>query len=242
MKTIIYAKRNSKELMSDRLSLIFMIGLPAFLLVFMVTLNRSLGVNDAFDPRNFVPSTIIFSYAFLTMFSAMLIAKDRSSSFLKRMFVSPLKAHHYVLGYMLPLVGIAFVQSIVLYLIGFLVGLTFSVHVLLSLFFLFPIATLFIVLGLLFGSVLKDRQVGPIVSILVQVVAFLSGMWFSLDLVGGWFETLGRILPFSYGVDMIRDVLSGEYGDVFVPLVVIMVYMITIGVVAVVVFRKKMKR
>jgi len=53
---------------------------------------------------------------------------------------------------------------------------------------------------------------------------------------------LGRILPFSYGVDMIRDVLSGEYGDVFVPLVVIMVYMITIGVVAVVVFRKKMKR
>ena len=240
MKTLIYAKRNLKELLSDPVSLIFTIGLPVFLLIFMVSLNENLGINDVYKVENFVPSTIIFSYAFLTMFSGMLVAKDRSSAFLSRMFISPLKPHHYILGYMIPLLLIALIQSIILYAVGFIMGLPITIHVLTSLPFLLLISLLFIGLGILFGSLLKDQQVGPITSILIQVVAFLSGMWFSLDLVGGFFKQVGYALPFAHGVDMVRSVIAGDYTTILIPLVVVCTYSIASIICSIIMFKKQM--
>lgn len=242
MKTWIYTKRNLKEFLSDPLTLIFTIGLPAFLLVFMVSLNKSLQFNEAFKVENFVPSTIILSYSFLTMFSGMLVAKDRSSSFLSRMFVSPLKAHNYILGYIIPILMIALIQSIILYSIGFIVGLSFSINILLSIPFLLFISLLFVSFGLLLGSILKDQQVGPVASILIQVVAFLSGMWFSLNLVGGAFEVIGNILPFSHAVNLLKYVLDGNYNKIGLPILVISIYTIVVLFFAILAFKKNMKK
>jgi ABC-2 type transport system permease protein len=241
MKTWIYSKRNLKELISDPISLIFTIGLPAFLMIFMISLNQSLNVNVAFNPENFVPSTIIFSYGFLTMFTGMLVSKDRCSSFLSRMFVSPLKAKHYILGYMLPITIIALAQAIILYVIGFSIGLDISINVLISIPFLGLISIMFISFGLLLGSLLRDQQVGPISSILIQVVAFLSGMWFSLDLIGGVFEQIGYILPFAHGVDMVRFILQGEYSEIWYAFAIISIYTVVITFLAIKVFKKNMK-
>lgn len=241
MKTIVYAKRNFKELMSDPLSLIFTIGLPSFLLVFMVMLNDSLGVNDAFKVENFVPSTIIFSFAFITMFSGMLIAKDRSTAFLMRMFISPLKAFEYILGYIIPLLIMALIQIIILYTIGFMIGLSFTINVLISIPFLLLIALLFIGIGLLLGSLLKDQQVGPVSSILIQIVAFLSGMWFSLDLVGGLFKQIGYVLPFAHGVDMIRLILQGHYIEMLYALWIVSLYTLVSIILSIIFFKKNMK-
>ncbi|MFA7075935.1 MAG: ABC transporter permease [Candidatus Izemoplasmatales bacterium] len=242
MKTIIYAKRNLKELLSDPISLGFIIGLPAFLLVFMVVLNKNLMFNEAFEINNFLPSTIVFSYTFLTMFSGLLIAKDRISSFLSRMLVSPLKPKEYILGYMLPLLVIAFVQSIILFVIGFFIGLTFSIHLILAILFLMIISFLFISLGLLLGSLLSDQQVPPVVSIIIQVVAFMSGMWFSLDMIGGVYEDIAYVLPFAHGVDMIKSVMSGNYAEIWVNLIVIIGYIIAVTFLAIYAFKKKMKQ
>lgn len=241
MKTMVYAKRNFKELMSDPLSLIFTIGLPSFLLVFMVMLNKNLDVNDAFKVENFVPSTIIFSFAFITMFSGMLIAKDRSTAFLMRMFISPLKAFEYILGYIIPLLIMALIQIIILYTIGFMIGLSFTINVLISIPFLLLIALLFIGIGLLLGSLLKDQQVGPVSSILIQIVAFLSGMWFSLDLVGGLFKQIGYVLPFAHGVDMIRLILQGHYIEMLYALLIVSLYTLVSIILSIIFFKKNMK-
>lgn len=195
MKTIVYSKRNFKELLSDPINLAFTIGLPVFLIIFMVIFNKSLQFNESFNVENFVPSTIIFSFTFLTMFSGMLIAKDRTSEFLSRMYVSPLKAHNYILGYALPMLVVAFIQILILYAIGFILGLNFTLNILASIPFLLLISLIFIGLGLVFGSLLKDSVVGGVSSIIIQVVAFTSGMWFSLDLIGGAFKTISYILP-----------------------------------------------
>ncbi len=241
MKAIVYAKRNLKELLNDPLSLIFTIGLPAFLLVFIISLNKSLGLNEAFSPENFVPSIIIFSYSFLTMFSAILVSKDRSSSFLTRMFVTPLKPKDYIIGYMIPQFIIALIQSIILYGLGLIVGLKFSWIILLTIPFLLIISLLFIGMGMLFGSLLKEQQVGPIVSIVVQVVAFLSGMWFSLDLVGGAFEVIGRILPFSHAVDLLKYILANDFTNMLISLLILIGYILVINILAIITFKKKMK-
>lgn len=64
MKTIVYSKRNFKELLNDPINLAFTIGLPVFLIIFMVIFNKSLQFNESFNVENFVPSTIIFSFTF----------------------------------------------------------------------------------------------------------------------------------------------------------------------------------
>src|SRR5690554_1999158 len=99
MRTFVYGKRNIKELLSDPVNLIFTIELPVFLLLFIMTFNNSLQINKSFEVENFVPSTIVFNFTFLTMFSKILIAKDRSDKFLTKIYVSPLKAHNYILKY-----------------------------------------------------------------------------------------------------------------------------------------------
>ncbi len=241
MKTWIYAKRNMLELLSDPISLVFLIGLPAFLLLFMVSLNQNLPINDSFQIDQFLPATIVFSFSFLTMFSGMLVAKDRSSSFLNRMYISPLKAHHYIIGYLLPIWLIGWIQCILLTGIGLFLGLSLSIHLISGFLVLMFVSILFIALGLALGSLLKDQQVGPIASILVQVVAFLSGMWFSLDLIGGAFQTIGYLLPFAHAVDLTRHVMQGNYQDLGVAFLVVTLYILIIGFFAIIQFKKTMK-
>ena len=241
MRTFVYGKRNIKELFSDPVNLIFTIGLPVFLLLFMVTFNNSLQINESFEVENFVPSTIVFSFTFLTMFSGMLIAKDRSSEFLTRMYVSPLKAHNYILGYMWPVLLIALIQIFILYGVGIILGMGLTIHTLISIPVLLIIAMIFIGLGLVFGSLLKDSQVGGITSILIQVVAFTSGMWFSLDLVGGVFKTISQILPFAHSVDIVRYITTANYSKVLLSFIVVVTYALISIVFAIFAFRKNMK-
>lgn len=242
MKTIVYSKRNFKELLNDPINLAFTIGLPVFLIIFMVIFNKSLQFNESFNVENFVPSTIIFSFTFLTMFSGMLIAKDRTSEFLSRMYVSPLKAHNYILGYALPMLVVAFIQILILYAIGFILGLNFTLNILASIPFLLLISLIFIGLGLVFGSLLKDSVVGGVSSIIIQVVAFTSGMWFSLDLIGGAFKIISYILPFSHSVDLVKSIVSGNYNDILVSTLVVLAYTLIMVILSIIIFKKKMKQ
>ncbi len=242
MKTLVYSKRNFKELLNDPINLAFTIGLPVFLIIFMVIFNKSLQINESFNVENFVPSTIIFSFTFLTMFAGMLIAKDRTSEFLSRMYVSPLKAHNYILGYVFPMLVIAFVQILILYSIGFALGLKFTINILASIPFLLLISLIFIGLGLVFGSLLRDSVVGGVSSIIIQVVDFTSGMWFSLDLIGGVFKVISYILPFSHSVDLVKNIVSGNYNNILVSFLVVAAYTLIMVILSIVIFKKKMKQ
>jgi len=242
MKTLVYSKRNFKELLNDPINLAFTIGLPVFLIIFMVIFNKSLQINESFNVENFVPSTIIFSFTFLTMFAGMLIAKDRTSEFLSRMYVSPLKAHNYILGYVFPMLVIAFAQILILYSIGFALGLKFTINILASIPFLLLISLIFIGLGLVFGSLLRDSVVGGVSSIIIQVVAFTSGMWFSLELIGGAFKVISYILPFSHSVDLVKNIVSGNYDNTLVSFLVVAAYTLIMVILSIVIFKKKMKQ
>ena len=119
MRFAAFASRNSKELLRDPLSLIFCIGLPLFLLVLVVVVNRNLPPVEIFKIENFAPGTAVFGFSFLTLFSGMLIGQDRSTSFLTRLFASPLTGSDYILGYSLPLLPIALLQSVIFFVVAF---------------------------------------------------------------------------------------------------------------------------
>ena len=143
----------------------------------------------------------------------------------------------------MPIVPFAVAQSIICYIVAIILGLEVTVNVLLAILFIIPISILFIALGLLFGSILNDKQVGGICgALLTNLSAWLSGIWFDLELVGGAFQKIAYALPFVHAVEMERAVLAGNFSDIFPHLWWVLGYAAATLMVAVLLFLRQMKR
>ena len=148
----------------------------------------------------------------------------------------------FILGYMLPIIPIGLAQSVICYLTAFVLGLPVTIHVLLSVLFMIPVSLLFTAMGLLFGSLLNDKQVGGICgALLTNVCAWLSGAWFDLNLVGGTFKKVADALPFVHAVEMHRAILSGQWETIFPHIWWVLGYALLLTGIAVWVFMRKMK-
>ena len=102
---------------------------------------------------------------------------------------------------------------------------------------------MYIGIGLLCGSVLNDKQVGGICgALLTNLSAWLSGIWFDLDLVGGAFKKIAYALPFVHAVEMERAIIAGNFSDILPHLLWVLGYALVILVVAVILFLKQMKK
>jgi ABC-2 type transport system permease protein len=243
MKMLAFSGRNAKEITRDPLTVIFGVGLPAILLVLINILNRSIpaGANSAFELVNFAPGMAVFSLAFISLFSALLISGDRGGAFLSRIFASPLTAKDYMLGYALPLIPIGLLQGIVCFIVAVILGLDISGGILAALVALIPVCAMYIGFGLLFGCALSDKQVGGIFTIFVNLTTWLSGTWFPLDLIGGTFKTVCNLLPFSHSVDAVRAALSCQWGDILPHLAWVVGYAAAAFIAASLVFKRKMR-
>ncbi len=89
MSSLNFASRNQKEILRDPLSLVFGFGLPIVLLFLFSIMQQNMPY-DLFQIEQLAPGIIVFGFSFLTLFSGMLLGKDRGSSFLLRLFASPL--------------------------------------------------------------------------------------------------------------------------------------------------------
>jgi ABC-2 type transport system permease protein len=241
MKTLAFASRNMKEILRDPLNLAFGIGFPLAILFLLSLIQANVPVS-LFEIENLTPGIAVFGLSFISLFSGMLIAKDRSTSFLMRLFSSPLTGANFILGYTLPLLPIALMQSAICFIAAFFLGLTISVNVLMVFVVLLPTSLLFIGIGLLAGSILTDKQVGGVCgALLTNLAAWLSGTWFDLNLVGGGFKKIAYALPFVHAVDAGKAALGGNYGGIFPHIWWVIAYAIVILVLAVLAFSKRMK-
>ncbi|OLN21493.1 ABC transporter permease [Domibacillus antri] len=240
MRYLAFASRNCKEIFRDPLTLLFGISLPIIIMCLFSIMQKNMPF-DLYSIENLTPGVIVFSFSFITLFSGMLIGKDKSSSFLMRIFASPLFATDYIMGYALPLIAVAILQIVICFISAFFLGLSFNANVLGAGILLIIIAMLYIGFGLLLGTYFTDKQVGGIFAIFVNVTTWLSGTWFELDMIGGTFKTIGYALPFAHAVDATRFALSGEYADLILPLLWVIGYTIIIFVISVWGFKKKMK-
>lgn len=243
MRMLTFAKRCAKEILRDPLNLIFGLGFPVVLLLLLSAIQANIPVS-MFEIQHLTPGIMVFGLAFLTLFSATLVARDRESAFLQRLYTSPLRPGDFILGYMLPMLPIAIAQSIVCCLVAVLLGLPVTGNLLYGILFVLPISAFFIALGLLCGSVLNTKQVGGICgALLTNVSAWLSGTWFDLELVGGAFRKIAYALPFVHGVELERGILRGEFtAQTLGHLLPIAGYALGITLLAVWLFLRQMKR
>ena len=196
-----------------------------------------------FEIQHLTPGITVFGLAFMTLFSATIIAKDRSSSLLQRLYTTPLTPMDYILGYTLPIIPISIAQCVICYIAAILLGLNITVNILYAVVFIIPVSILYIALGLLCGSVLTDKQVGGICgALLTNLSAWLSGIWFDLDLVGGAFKKIAYALPFVHAVEMERAVLAGDFAGIFPHIWWVLGYAAVLFILAVLLFLRQMKK
>ena len=242
MKMLTFAKRNMMEMVRDPLNLCFGLGFPLVLILLLSAIQANIPV-ALFEIQHLAPGIAVFGLSFVTLFSATIISKDRGSSFLQRLYTTPLKASDFILGYTLPVIPVAMAQGIICYVVAIILGLDFSVNILYAILFIIPISILFIALGLLFGSILTDKQVGGVCgALLTNLSAWLSGIWFHLELVGGVFKKIAYALPFVHAVELQRAVISGDFANVLSHLWVVLAYAIGALVLAVFLFLRQMKK
>lgn len=242
MRMLTFARRNAREILRDPLNLAFGLGFPVVLLLLLSAIQARIPV-DLFVIDHLAPGITVFGLSFMTLFSATLIARDRSSALLQRLYTTPLTALDFILGYTLPILPIALVQGAACYATALLLGLELQVKILYALIGLLPVSLLYIGLGLLCGSVFNDKQVGGICgALLTNLSAWLSGIWFDLELVGGTFQKIAGLLPFVHAVELERALLQGDLAQCPEHLLWVLGYAAVIDVAAVLLFLRQMKR
>lgn len=242
MRMLTFAKRNAKEILRDPITLFFGLGFPLVLILLLSAIQANVPVS-LFEIEHLTPGITVFGLSFMTLFSATIIAKDRGSSLLQRLYTTPMTPVDFILGYTLPIIPIAVAQSIVCYIVAIILGLPVTPNILLAIAFIIPVSLLFVGMGLLFGSILNDKQVGGICgALLTNLSAWLSGIWFDLELVGGAFKKIAYALPFVHAVKMERAILAGDLGGIFPHLWWVLGYALATLLIAVGLFLRQMKK
>ena len=244
MKISLFAGRNTKEVLRDPTNLFFGLGFPLILLALLSVINKSIppeAGNTMFAIENLAPGLTMFGTAFMALFAGMLLSMDRTSSFLMRLFTSPMKSVDFIIGYTLPMLVVAAAQAAITLFASALFGLEPSWNMLPTILVTVLNALLFVGLGLLFGSILNEKAVGGICgALLTNLAGWFSGIFIPLDLIGGVFQKSAELMPFYHSVQATKATLSGNFGEILPHTAVVLGYTVVTYVLAVIIFRRKM--
>ena len=242
MKMMTFAGRCAKEILRDPINLIFGLGFPLVLLVLLSAIQANVPVS-LFEVDTLTPGITVFGLSFMTLFSATLIARDRESALLQRLYTAPMRGLDFILGYMLPILPIALGQALICYLFAIPLGLTVSINIVYAVIGIIPMAVFNIALGLLCGSIFGVKQVGGICgALLTNLSAWLSGVWFDLELVGGVFKKIAKALPFMHAAELERTLFAGDFRLAAAHLLPVVLYGAAATVAAVLCFLRQMKK
>ncbi len=240
MKSIYFAQRNLKEILRDPLSLVLGVLLPVFFIFLFSTIAKNVPI-DVFKPVNIVPGITIFGLTFTTMFLGLLIARDKSSSFLTRLFISPLKPRDFIIGYSIPLLPFSLIIGIVCLIIGIVVGVPTSMTLVYTLVSFIPYILFSVFIGIFLGVVCNETQVMAIGNIYIIASALLGGAWMDLNILGENIKNVTEVLPFSHAIEASRIVLAGGQDNIWIHLLVVGIYAVLFFFLAVYFFSRKMK-
>ena len=254
-KIINFYKRNLKEVLRDPIIYIFCLGFPIIMILLFRLINMfTTGHTPTFEMNSLLPGIIVFSYSFVMLTISLIVSKDKQTFFLKRLYSSPMKSYHFILGYFLVGLTIGLLQTVVCIMAGFIISIIAKVEymfigdILLLIISQLPILIINIFLGILFGTIFNDKTAPGICSVFISLAGILGGCWMPVETMGG-FETFCRVLPFYPSVYIGRIITSAKnalgitytFNNVaFLGLLPIFIFMIACIVLTIVVFKKNM--
>lgn len=240
MRHIYFAKRNFKEILRDPLSLVLGVVLPVVFILLFTTISKNAPI-EVFKPVNIVPGITIFGFTFITMFLGLLIAKDKSSSFLTRLFISPLKPKDFILGYSIPLLPFSLIVGIVCLLVGLVVGVPASLALVYTLVSFIPYILFSIFIGIFLGVVCNETQIMAIGNIYIIASSILGGAWVDIEILGEEIKSIAEVLPFSHAIEASRIALAGRQDNMWTHLLIVSIYAVLFFLLSIYFFNRKMK-
>lgn len=245
-----FATRNLKELLRDPLSYIFCLGFPLIMLVVMTVVNSSIPEEAGmtiFRIDNLGPGIAVFGLSFVMLFTCLSVSKDRSGSFLVRLYASPMRSADFILGYLLPVFILALAQSLITMLCALIVGLVTDIKLdflgaLAVVPALIPLGIFFISTGLLFGTLFSEKASPGLCSIIISLSAFLGGVWFDVEGIDGVLADICNVLPFYHGTKAARAALALDFsGDFWISIAISAAYALVMTVLSILIFKRKMR-
>ena len=152
------------------------------------------------------PGILCLSVMFTAMFAAASIVWDREFGFLREMMVAPVSRASIVIGKCLGGATVACTQGVILILLGPLVGVSYSVTLILGIFALqLLLAFTVTAFGVMIAVRIKQMQsFFGVMQMIVMPMYFLSGALFPVLGLPLWLAILNRIDPLTYAVDPMR--------------------------------------
>lgn len=250
MKRCVFASRNLKELMRDPLSYVFCLGFPIVMLLIMSIVNDSIPAEvnmTIFNINNLSAGVAVFGFTFIMLFMALQVSKDMSGAFLTRLYVSPMKAADYVIGYTIPMLFTAIVQCVITLAVSYGISIYVDdvlepLNLLYTVIVFIPSEIMFLGFGLLFGSMFNDKAAPGLCSIIITLASMLGGIWMDVDGLGGTLAKVCKVLPFYHCVKSGVCAVNGVFEKMLPHIAVIGAWAVGVYLVAILAFAKKMKR
>lgn len=200
--------RNLKLFVRNKIQLVFTIAMPFFFLYVFTSIFQDANIED---PQNYMLAGIVITTVFQTSLSiATSTIEDIVSGFMKEVLVSPVKRMHIAIGQLLSAATIATLQGIIILIIGFFIGLTFTswltpILVILS---MALVGIVFSGLGLFLATTVKNAQTFQVVQTAVTMpLTFLCGAYIPLDKLPDLLRYFAYLNPMTYTTAFFRTII-----------------------------------
>ena len=237
--------RDLKRYIRARSRLIGSLGMPFFFLAFFGLGFRRASIPSLPETLTYIeflaPGVISMVLLFSGTFSGVSVVWDRQFGFLREILVSPVSRVTIALGRSLGGATTALIQAFLMLLVSVLLGFTFNFAVMpLALLIMFLLALAFTSTGVTLSTFMEDvHGFQLVINFFVFPLFFLSGALFPIGELPAMIRWLAMINPLTYGVDLLRYVLTGFTEiDPIVDTIVLIVYSSTILILASVLFSR----
>jgi ABC-2 type transport system permease protein len=152
------------------------------------------------------PGILCISVLFTAMFAAASIVWDREFGFLREMMVAPVSRSSIVIGKCFGGATVACSQGVIMILIGPLVGVSYSLTLIIGILALqLVLAFTITAFGVMIAVRIKQMQsFFGVMQMIVMPLFFISGALFPVAGLPVWLAILNRLDPLTYAVDPMR--------------------------------------
>jgi ABC-2 type transport system permease protein len=170
---------------------------------------------DLLASYNLVPGLIaIILFQTATSLTALAIVKERERGTIEQLIVTPIRSWELVIAKIIPFIIVAFGNTILIMALA-----TFLFHVPLrgSFILLFSMVGLFLLptlgLGLLISTAARTQQQAQLMTMPIMLPAMmLAGVFFPISSLPMFLQVVGKMLPLTYFVFILRSVLVKGVG------------------------------
>ena len=190
-----------------------------------IPLNIDVEVKMLYNPRlkgvfMFVPGVMTIILMLVSaMMTSIAITKEKELGTMEVLLVSPLKPPLIILGKVIPYIGLALINTIVILMLGTFV---FGMPVKGSLLLLFAECLLFVItslsLGILISTRTETQQVAMMISLMALMLPtiLLSGFIFPIESMPMWLQYISNIIPARWFIIIVKNIMLKGTGLGFV--------------------------